>query len=134
MRTINFLKLHRSANCDTRAVSVVVLLFVLVAFVTDVVFASASYAVGATVGDDVCANVVDVRVGVDKAVTANVAFTSVAVVFVVVSSFSAVGATVCAEIAVNDVSLLLFLVLLLVLFLRLMLLKSIFYVMLCYKL
>jgi len=132
VRTINFLKLHRSANCDKRAVSVVVLVLVLVAFVTDVVFAS--YAVGATVGDDVCANVVDVRVGVDSAVTANVAFTAVAVVFVVVSSFSAVGATVCAEIAVNDVSLLLFLVLLLVLFLRLMLLKSIFYVMLCYKL
>jgi len=122
VRTINFLKLHRSANCDTRAVSVVVLLLVLVAFVTDVVFASASYAVGATVGDDVCANVIDVRVGVDSAVTANVAFIAVAVVFVVVSSFSAVGATVCAEIAVNDVSLL-FLVLLLVLFLRLMLLK-----------
>ena len=131
MRTINFLKLHRSANCDKRAVSVVVLVLVLVAFVTDVVFAS--YAVGATVGDDVCANVIDVRVGVDSAVTANVAFTAVAVVFVVVSSFSAVGATVCAEIAVNDVFLL-FLVLLLVLFLRLMLLKSIFYVMLCYKL
>ena len=122
MRTINFLKLHRSANCDTRAVSVVVVVLVLVAFVTDVVFASASYVVGVTVGDDVCANVIDVRVGVDSVVTANVAFTAVAVVFVVVSSFSAVGATVCAEIAVNDVFLL-FLVLLLVLFLRLMLLK-----------